>query len=275
MRNPWCEMFQAYAPASPNAPERAGFPAPETGHSLRQNALDPGFHGVPKHPGTHWIRGFMALHRAPSARLALAPDDPADVLIGGDDPPARRGVQPARRAGCPAGHPVSTTVVPAGGGCRPGLNCFSSVQETSNACGTISIQPSEGATATWSPGRTLSASISVIASWVFDPSACEMWLVIWATATRLTAATQTPNAADTPARGPRTRRHRRRGASPGAGRNGYNGYATARVHRGRPGRVPHAQRDQQACQAAASLMSNERPGLAPRPPCSAHAGKRR
>ena len=78
-----------------------------------------------------------------------------------------------------------------------------------------------------------------------------------------------------PARGPRTRRHRRRGASPGAGRDGYNGYATARVHRGRPGRVPHAQRDQQACQAAASLMSNERPGLAPRPPCSVHAGKRR
>jgi hypothetical protein len=68
--------------------------------------------------------------------------------------------------------------VPAGSGCRPGSNCFSSVQETSNVCGTVSIQPSEGATATWSPGRTLPASISVIASWVFDPSACEMWLVI-------------------------------------------------------------------------------------------------
>jgi len=33
MRNPWCEMFQAYAPAS----------------------LKPGIHGA----RTHWIRGFM------------------------------------------------------------------------------------------------------------------------------------------------------------------------------------------------------------------------
>src|SRR5262249_33835665 len=73
------------------------------------------------------------------------------------------------------------------------------VQETSNACGTVSIQPSEGATAIWSPGRTWPAFISVIASWASDPSACEMWLVIWATATRLTAATQTPNAAETAA----------------------------------------------------------------------------
>src|SRR5690242_2882377 len=110
--------------------------------------------------------------------------------------PAGASGQPAW-ADCPAGQPVSTTVVPAGSGCRPGVNCFNSVQETSNACGTVSIQPSEGAKATWSPGRTLPASISVIASWVFDPWACEMWLVIWATATRLTAATQTPNTADT------------------------------------------------------------------------------
>src|SRR5690349_18509714 len=139
MRNPWCEMFQAYAPASPNAtrsPTRSArsrptrtrralsvsVPAvsmaltgrgrrcrtldacrspdacrtPETGNSLRQNALDPGFHGAPTRPGTPWIRRFMAFHRAPPARSALAPDDPADVLVGGDDPPARRGVRPAR-----------------------------------------------------------------------------------------------------------------------------------------------------------------------------------
>jgi hypothetical protein len=39
----------------------------------------------------------------------------------------------------------------------------------------------------------------VIAACVFDAWFCEVWLVIWATATRLTAATQTPNAADTAA----------------------------------------------------------------------------
>src|SRR6185503_14146030 len=71
------------------------------------DAMDPGFHGARTHwirgfmafrraRETYWIRGFMAFLRAPSARLALAPDDPADVLVGGDDPPARRGVRPAR-----------------------------------------------------------------------------------------------------------------------------------------------------------------------------------
>ena len=104
--------------------------------------------------------------------------------------------------------------MPAGSGCRRGLNCFSSVQETSNACGTVSIQPSEGVTAIWSPGRTWPASISVIASWVFDPSACEMWLVIWVTAIRLTAATQTPNAADTAASGTPPRSLRSTNAKP-------------------------------------------------------------
>ncbi len=58
-------------------------------------------------------------------------------------------------------------------------------------------QASEEVTATWSPGCTLPASISAIAACAGESSVRETWLVIWATAMRLTAATQTPNAADT------------------------------------------------------------------------------
>src|SRR6266576_5347255 len=36
---------------------------------------------------------------------ALAPDDPAGALVGGDDPPARRGVRPARLSRLP-GRPL-------------------------------------------------------------------------------------------------------------------------------------------------------------------------
>src|SRR6266705_2129838 len=36
---------------------------------------------------------------------ALAPDDPAGALVGGDDPPARRGVRPARLSRLPGRPP--------------------------------------------------------------------------------------------------------------------------------------------------------------------------
>src|SRR6266705_192133 len=36
---------------------------------------------------------------------ALAPDDPAGALVGGDDPPARRGVRPARLGWLPGRPP--------------------------------------------------------------------------------------------------------------------------------------------------------------------------
>src|SRR6516165_5360795 len=71
-------------------------------------------------------------------------------------------------AGCPAGHPLSTTVVPAGSGCEPGVNGSSSVQVTSNACGTHRYQASEEAMATRSPGRSWPASISALAACAFE-----------------------------------------------------------------------------------------------------------
>src|SRR5690348_3780048 len=62
-------------------------------------------------------------------------------------------------AGCPAAQPASTTVVPGGGDCKRGSNGSSSVQETSNTCGTHSVQASEEVKATRSPGRSLPASV--------------------------------------------------------------------------------------------------------------------
>src|SRR5580704_19629971 len=55
-------------------------------------------------------------------------------------------------AGCPVGHPASTTVVPGGSGWWPGLKRSNSVQETWNACGTHRGQASDEVTATCSPG---------------------------------------------------------------------------------------------------------------------------
>src|SRR5205814_1369471 len=105
-------------------------------------------------------------------------------------------------AGFPVGHPASTTVVPGGSDWWPGLRRSISVQETSNTWGTHSIhrgQASEEVTATWSPGRSLPASINAIAACEGGSSVCETWPVIWATTMRLTADTQTPNVADTAA----------------------------------------------------------------------------
>jgi hypothetical protein len=56
---------------SPRTPWNRGFPgrqnALELGLSLRQNALDPGFHCV----RTHWIRGFMALQLVRRTRTVV------------------------------------------------------------------------------------------------------------------------------------------------------------------------------------------------------------
>src|SRR6516225_3056670 len=117
-------------------------------------------------------------------------------------------------ADCPVGHPLSTTVVPAGTGCEPGVNGSSSVQLTSNVCGTQKYQASDEVTAILSPGRSLAASIIVIDGCAFGFPARETWLVIWASATRLTAATATPNAAATAVNRTPARHRRSRAARP-------------------------------------------------------------
>src|SRR4029077_19659910 len=98
----------------------------------------------------------------------------------------------------PAGQPVSTTSTPDGGACA-GLKNFSSVHDTSNACGAhrkyatsvagMLLVPMLNATAIWSGGLSPVAATNpvVLCAWA-GVAACDTWLGIWGTATRLTAA---------------------------------------------------------------------------------------
>ena len=100
-------------------------------------------------------------------------------------------MRPAGLRGLAGGHGISTAVTPAGGGLA-GLKNWSSVQETWYASGTQACQPTSEATATCSPGRTPLALTGTFAACAAAVAARETWLVIWVTASRLTAATQAP-----------------------------------------------------------------------------------
>ena len=136
MRNPWCEMFQAYAPASPNAtrsPARSRLTRTRRAStSLGVHSCPGDRHGLPGHAGPRPRRRPLR-HRQHREWLVVALGRGRAQVVSAQSQPLRQTAQPAlwseatirqpagasghpAWAGCPVGHPASTTVVPGGSG---------------------------------------------------------------------------------------------------------------------------------------------------------------
>jgi hypothetical protein len=107
MRNPWCEMFRAYAPASPNA-TRSPARCRLTRTCRASTSL-----------GVHSCPAIVTACPSPRAAAQSQPlrqtAQPALWSEATIRQPAGASGHPAW-AGFPVGHPASTTVVPGGSG---------------------------------------------------------------------------------------------------------------------------------------------------------------